>query len=89
MSTALSVITAAVVVVILNLGIRFSLHTLFAQVSEVSAGPLHISVRVWNTVEWGAVFITLAALGFSFRLKWDMLRTIGVCIVLGLIESVH
>ncbi len=52
---------------------------------EVSAGPLHISVRVWNTVEWGAVFITLAALGFSFRLKWDMLRTIGVCIVLGLI----
>jgi chromate transporter len=69
----------------LNLGIWFSLHTLFAQVGEVSAGPLHIPVPVWNTVEWGAVIITLAALFFSFRLKWDMLRTIGVCMVLGLI----
>jgi chromate transporter len=85
LSTALSGITAAVVGVILNLGIWFSLHTLFAQVGEVSAGPLHIPVPVWNTVEWGAVFITLAALVFTFRLKWDMLRTIGVCMVLGLI----
>ena len=85
LSTALSGITAAVVGVILNLGIWFSLHTLFAQVSEVSAGPLHIPVPVWNTVDWGAVFITLAALLFTFRLKWDMLRTIGVCILLGLI----
>jgi chromate transporter len=85
LSTALSGITAAVVGVILNLGIWFSLHTLFGKVDEVLAGPLHLPLPVWNTVEWGAVFITLAALFFSFRLKWDMLRTIGVCIVLGLI----
>lgn len=85
LSTALSGITAAVVGVILNLGIWFSLHTLFAQVGEVSAGPLHIPVPVWNTVEWGAVFITLAALFFSFRLKWDMLKTIGCCMVIGLV----
>jgi len=85
LSTVLSGITAAVVGVILNLGIWFSLHTLFSKVDEVQAGPLHLPLPVWNTVEWGAVFITLAALFFSFRLKWDMLRTIGVCIVLGLI----
>jgi chromate transporter len=85
LSTVLSGITAAVVGVILNLGIWFSLHTLFGKVDEVQAGPLHLPLPVWNTVEWGAVFITLAALFFSFRLKWDMLRTIGVCIVLGLI----
>lgn len=85
LSTALSGITAAVVGIILNLGIWFSLHTLFAKVDEVLAGPLHLPLPVWNTVEWGAVFITVAALFFSFRLRWDMLRTIGVCIVLGLI----
>ncbi len=85
LSTALSGITAAVVGVILNLGIWFSLHMLFGKVDEVLAGPLHLPLPVWNTVDWGAVFITLAALFFSFRLKWDMLRTIGVCIVLGLI----
>lgn len=85
LSTALSGITAAVVGVILNLGIWFSLHTLFGKVDEVLAGPLHLPLPVWNTVDWGAVFITLAALFFSFRLKWGMLRTIGVCIVLGLI----
>jgi chromate transporter len=85
LSTALSGITAAVVGVILNLGIWFSLHTLFGKVDEVLAGPLHLPLPVWNTVDWGAVFITVAALFFSFWLKWDMLRTIGVCIVLGLI----
>jgi chromate transporter len=85
LSTALSGITAAVVGVILNLGIWFSLHTLFGKVDEVLAGPLHLPLPVWNTVEWGALFITVAALFFSFRLRWDMLRTIGVCIVLGLI----
>ena len=85
LSTALSGITAAVVGVILNLGIWFSLHTLFGKVDEVLAGPLHLPLPVWNTVDWGALFITVAALFFSFRLKWDMLRTIGVCIVLGLI----
>lgn len=85
LSTALSGITAAVVGVILNLGIWFSLHTLFGKVDEVQAGPLHLPLPVWNTVDWGALFITVAALFFSFRLKWDMLRTIGVCIVLGLI----
>jgi len=85
LSTALSGITAAVVGVILNLGIWFSLHTLFGKVEEVLAGPLHLPLPVWNTVDWGAVFITVAALFFSFWLKWDMLRTIGVCIVLGLI----
>ncbi|WP_353484335.1 chromate efflux transporter [Haliscomenobacter sp.] len=85
LSTALSGITAAVVGVILNLGIWFSLHTLFGKVDEVLVGPLYLPLPVWNTVDWGAVFITVAALFFSFRLKWDMLRTIGVCIVLGLI----
>lgn len=85
LSTALSGITAAVVGVILNLGIWFSLHTLFSKVGELNAGPLHIPLPVWSTVEWGAVVITVAALLMIFKWKWDMLRTIGVCMGLGLV----
>lgn len=83
-STALSGITAAVVGVILNLGIWFSLQTLFGKVGELNVGALHIPLPAWHSLEWGALFITIAALVFTFRLKWDMLRTIGVCVILGL-----
>jgi chromate transporter len=85
LSTALSGITAAVVGVILNLGIWFSLQTLFQQVGDVKMGLLHIPLPVWDTVNWGSVIISIGALFFSFRLQWDMLRTIGICILLGLI----
>ena len=61
-----------------------SLHTLFGRVGELKIGLLHVPLPEWATVDWGAVFITLAALFIYFGLKWDMLKTIGVCVVLGL-----
>ena len=85
LTTALSGITAAVVGVILNLGIWFSLHTLFKNMGELKYGALHIPSPDWASVDWGAVFITLAALFFYFKLKWDMLKTIGVCAGLGVV----
>ena len=85
LSTALSGITAAVVGIILNLGIWFSLHTLFGQVAEQKFGAFFLPQPQWESIDWGALFITIAALLFTFRLKWDMLRTIGVCVILGLI----
>ncbi|TAK35600.1 MAG: chromate efflux transporter [Saprospiraceae bacterium] len=84
LTTALSGITAAVVGVILNLGIWFSLHTLFGKMGELNVAGMHIPLPVCATVDWGAVFIMLAALFIYFKLKWDMLKTIGVCITLGL-----
>lgn len=85
LNTALSGITAAVVGVMLNLGLWFSLHTLFGTMGELQFGDLHIPLPAWDTVDWGAAFIALAAFFMYFRLKWDMLRTIGICVVLGLI----
>ena len=61
LTTALSAITAAVVGVILNLGVWFSLHTLFGAVGELKFGALHLPLPDWTTVDWGAVFITAAA----------------------------
>lgn len=85
LTSALSGITAAVVGVILNLGIWFSLHTLFGVVGETRWGLLHLPVPVWATVDWGAVLIASAALLFHFRLKWDMLKTIGTCALMGIV----
>lgn len=85
LTTALSAITAAVVGVILNLGVWFSLHTLFGAVGELKFGALHLPLPDWKTVDWGAVFITVVALFVYLKLHWDMLKTIGVCALLGLI----
>jgi chromate transporter len=85
LTTALSGITAAVVGVILNLGIWFSLHTLFSEVNEAKYGPLNIPLPNITSIDWGALFITLIALFLYFRLKWDMLKTLGSCVVVGVL----
>ncbi len=85
LTTALSGITAAVVGVVLNLGIWFSIHTLFGEVGETTWGAFHLPIPHWATLDWGALFITLTALFIYFRLKWDMLKTIGICVVIGVV----
>ncbi len=85
LTTALSGITAAVVGVILNLGVWFSLHTLFGTVGEQRFGRLYLPLPDWATVDWGAVFITAVAVFIYLKLHWDMLKTIGVCAAFGLI----
>jgi chromate transporter len=83
LSAALSGITAAVVGVIANLALYFALHTLFAKTEPHTWGPITTGLPVPGTVVWSAVAIT--ALGFLmiFRLRWSVLRTLGVCALAG------
>lgn len=37
------------------------------------------------TIDWGAVAITLIALFLYLKLKLDMLKTIGTCVVIGVL----
>jgi chromate transporter len=69
----------------LNLGIWFSLHTLFSEVNEVKYGLLNIPLPNLISINWGAFFITLIALFLYFRLNWDMLKTLGSCVVIGVL----
>jgi chromate transporter len=85
LTAALSGITAAVVGVVLNLGVWFSIHTLFAEVTEVEIGPFHLLHPTWDLIDWGALGITLVAFFLYIKLKWDMLKVIGACAVLGLL----
>src|SRR5438034_160104 len=69
LSAALTGITAAVVGVILNLAVWFSIHALFAQVREHRSSFVTLDVPVWESVNLAAFFLTLAAAVAVFRLR--------------------
>jgi chromate transporter len=84
LSAALTGITAAVVGVIANLAIYFAVHTLFAESRPFDAGPLHLDVPVLSTLEPVALVIGAIAMVLIFKLRWTVLRTLGICAMLGL-----
>ena len=84
LSSALTGITAAVVGVIANLAVFFALHTLFSETTRVSAGIVSLELPVLDSISWVAVAIGVVAAGLLFRLRWPVLRTLGVCALLGL-----
>jgi chromate transporter len=84
LSAALSAITAAVVGVILNLAVWFSLHTLFATVETVRVGPLRLLVPEWGTVDPFAVLLALGAFVALLRFRLGVLPTVFGGAALGL-----
>ncbi len=85
LSTALSAITAAVVGVILNLALWFSLHVLFSTVTETFIGPVRLFVPDLATIDWVSLLIAIAAFTALFRYKVSMLVTLAGAAGLGLL----
>ena len=85
LSTALASITAAVVGVIFNLAVWFSLHTLFKNVREVHGMGLRLLVPDWSTISPGALVIAILAFLALFRWKLGMLKTLALSAVAGLL----
>jgi chromate transporter len=83
LNAALSAITAAVVGVILNLAVWFSLHTIFAQVKIVGAPILALPVPVLASIDWPALVLAAGAIVAIFRFKVGMLATFAGCSALG------
>lgn len=84
MSAALTGITAAVVGVIANLAAYFAVHTLFSRIRPVDRGPLHLAVPDVTTLRIVPLVIAVVAAVLLFRFRWSVLRTLGVCALLGL-----
>ncbi|MDZ4860848.1 MAG: chromate efflux transporter [Candidatus Hydrogenedentes bacterium] len=84
LNAALSAITAAVVGVVLNLAVWFSLHTLFGRVDEMVFGPLHLQVPSLATINWAAAALAVAAAIATFRFHVGMLKTLAGCAAAGL-----
>ena len=82
---ALDGVTAAVVGVIANLALFFAVHTLFADTRDPSWGPLRVELPVWSSYVWEAWSIAAVACLLVFWRRWSVLRTLGVCAVLGIL----
>lgn len=77
LGSALSAITAAVVGVILNLAVWFSLHVLFRRVAELRAGGARLLVPEWGSLDWASLLIAAAAFVALFRFRVGMLATLA------------
>jgi chromate transporter len=77
-------ITAAVVGVIANLAVYFTVATLFARVVTVDRGPLALHVPDVTTLRPVPLLIAVLAAVLLFALRQPVLRVLGVCAVLGL-----
>lgn len=84
LGSALTAITAAVVGVIANLAVYFTTHTLFATSNPRTAGPLSFDVPDLTTIQPAALGIAVVAALLLFVVRWSVLRTLGVCALLGL-----
>ena len=87
LSAALTGITAAVVGVIANLAVYFALHTLFAETTDATWGPLQLELPQLATLRPVPVLIALAAAMMIFKLRWSVLRTLAACAALGLLAA--
>ena len=85
LTSALSAITAAVVGVVLNLAIWFSLHTVFKTVNEVDIGPVRLQIPLWDTLNLPSLLIAIGAFIALFRYKQSMLRTLAGSATVGLL----
>jgi chromate transporter len=91
LASALTGITAAVVGVIANLALYFALHTLFDDTRRVTDGPFRFDLPVLESIQWASLAITVLGCLLIFRLRWSVLRTLGVCalagVVVGLVQA--
>ncbi|GAA0568550.1 chromate efflux transporter [Caenispirillum bisanense] len=81
---SLAAVTAAVVGVILNLFLWFTVHTLFAEVDRLTLGPLTLDWPQWRTVDVAAAALAAGALVATFRFRVGMMPLLLGCSLAGL-----
>jgi chromate transporter len=83
---ALSGITPAVVGVIAQLSLWFTLHTLFASVEEREFGPVHVLLPALASVRWVALALALASCVALLRLRIGLGWVLAGAALVGLIS---
>ena len=81
----LAALTAAVVGVIANLTVWFFIHVLFEKVDQLTVGLLRFGTPVWTTLDWRAAVLAALSALLLFRLKWTIIRVLGVAAIGGLV----
>ncbi len=81
---ALAAITAAVVGVILNLSVWFTLHVLFGGVSEIHCGPMRWFAFDPSALDTHAAILTTTAAVLAFRFHRGLIEVVVVMALLGI-----
>jgi chromate transporter len=84
LTAALTAITAAVVGVILNLAVWFSLHVVFDEVRTIASFGLDLDVPVWSSLNLSAAALVLVALVAVFRFKLGAVTVLTGCALAGM-----
>jgi chromate transporter len=84
LSGALAAITAAVVGVVANLALWFSLRVLFAERVRVAVGPVALELPVPASLDPAALALAMLAGVCLFRLRLGAVRTLAVTATAGL-----
>ena len=87
LSAALEGVTAAVVGVILNLGVWFALQTFFAASGELRVGVVRLHTVDAATLDPVALLLAVAATFALARLRWPLLPTLAACATAGFVYS--
>jgi len=82
-SAALSAVTAAVVGVMLNLAVWFSVHVAFAEVETIQAYGMQLLIPTFQSIQLASVILALGAFVVMLRFKVGMLPVIAVSALLG------
>jgi len=83
LASALAGITAAVVGVIVNLAVFFSLHTLFGETRRLTWGPFDLEYPLVESLQPASLGITILAFLLVFAARWGVLRVLGACALAG------
>lgn len=87
LSSALSMITAAVVGVILNLSIWFGLHVFFENVSRQEVGILTLWVPDFSSLDWRVFCLSALAAVLLLKFKVGLLKVLALSACLGWVLS--
>jgi len=87
LSAGLSAITAAVVGVILNLAIWFAVHVAFARVEEWHGVGMRLLIPDLASADLASIGISLGAFLAMFKLKWNMILTLGIAAAVGIVYT--
>jgi chromate transporter len=82
---ALSAITSAVVGVVMNLAIWFSVNTLFNETERLEHFGMYLLFPVWSSIDWAGLSIVSISFFNLFYLKLGMMKTIFISILLGIL----
>lgn len=89
LAAALSAVTAAVVGVVLNLGVSFAAQVLFREVEQpvMALGTIkvHLVSPVWHSVSWGSLLCFATAASLIFGAKTNMFIALGASVLIGVL----